>query len=115
MPSLLTKSPWIPLLASVLLAGCVGSIEIAEYNHDMVEFSEADSVSPSASLDRNQARAEADNRRTFDEGSEEPEAEGFILAPEVVTGYVGEVLLVEVVPVLRQEETVGQDRHAEGL
>ena len=47
-------------------------------------------------MDEELVRAEAAPRRAFDEGVDDPEAEGLILAPEVVTGYVGEVLTVEV-------------------
>lgn|GEM_PF-1866361 len=83
------------LPTALLFSGCIGNAEFSEYSSDYEPFSEEDSVLLAAA-DEELARVEAAPRRAFDDGVEEPEAEGLILAPEMVTGYVGEILVVEV-------------------
>jgi hypothetical protein len=81
--------------AALTVSGCIGTAEFTEYSTDYDNLTEEDSLSHPA-VDEELTRVEAAARRAFDEGSEEPEAEGLILAPEMVTGYVGEMLVVEV-------------------
>jgi hypothetical protein len=81
--------------SALIFGGCIGTAEFTDYSTEFDQLSEEDSASL-ASVDEESARLEAAPRRAFDEGPDEPEAEGMILAPEMVTGYVGEMLMVEV-------------------
>ncbi len=95
MPRPLDTSFWILAAVALALGGCIGTAEISDYPTGASANAETDSLATYV-VDEELMQAEAAPRRAFDEGADDPEAEGLILAPEVVTGYVGEVLTVEV-------------------
>ena len=95
MPRQLNKCAWVLTAAALVLSGCIGTAEISDYSSEATTNAELDSLSTNA-VSEELMRLETAPRRAFDEGGGDPEAEGLILAPDVVTGYVGEILTVEV-------------------
>jgi len=83
------------LSAALIVGGCVGTAEIGDYPYpDGGEWQDDSDLLESADLG-DSARVALARDVAPDEG--EPAAEGLIIAPEVVTGYVGETLLVDLV------------------
>lgn len=90
------RTPWLALATAVVLGGCVGSAEIADYPPGL-EFQDSAGADDLAGDFGIAPRAALASETDFADGRSEPEAEGLIIAPEVVTGYVGETLQVDLV------------------
>jgi len=96
MPLLSTRSHWLLLSVALLLGGCVGVAEIDGYATGSEWYDTAEASEQDATFDA-LPRTELAIATSFAEGTSEPEAEGLIISPEVVTGYVGETLLLDLV------------------
>ena len=96
MPLLSTRSYWLLLPAALLLGGCVGVAEINGYPAGL-EWDEPAGASEQDDVSDALPQAELAMETRFAAGTPEPGAEGLIIAPEVVTGYVGETLLLDLV------------------
>ena len=92
------RRPWLLLTVALILGGCVGTAEIGNYGYsagdEWGEDADGEALGPVFdSLD--EARAALARDVAPNEG--DTEAEGLIIAPEVMTGYVGETLLLDLV------------------
>jgi hypothetical protein len=93
MPFNCTRSPWLPLAAALLLGGCIGTAEINDYYaggdwQDSAARSEQGAEPLDLPLHGTTIVARSADWL-------EREAEGLIIAPEVVSCYVGETLLLD--------------------
>ena len=93
MPLNGTRSPWFPLAAALLLGGCVGTAEINDYP-PADDWQHAATISMQDDFRADMPAGERMVEARSDEGLE-PEAEGLIIGPEVVSCYVGETLLLD--------------------
>ena len=88
------RRPWLLLIAALIVGGCVGSAEIGNspYPDDGEWIEDDDGEALGVAESDYETRAALARDVAPDEG--DPEAEGLIIAPEVMTGYVGETLLL---------------------
>ncbi len=91
------RRPWLLLIAALIVGGCVGSAEIGNspYPDDGEWIEDDDGEALGVAESDYETRAALARDVAPDEG--DPEAEGLIIAPEVMTGYVGETLLLDLV------------------